>query len=611
MLRVAVVGSGPSGVYTAQALVTQDRVPDVRVHVLDRLPCPYGLVRYGVAPDHEKIKSLQNSLRTVLEHERITFLGNVEVGGGGIPPERLGELYDAVVYCVGAATDRALAVPGEDLPGSCSATEFVSWYSAHPDAAADGFALRARSVVVIGVGNVAVDVARILARSAQELRPTDVPHGALGALAGSSVHEIHMAGRRGPSQARFTTKELRELSGLPQARVVVDEAELARDPAYADPSARVPAPSSPPNAPPPTAAARRNVEVLRGWAAAGDAGAGTGGHPVRTIHLRFFLRPVELLERHGRVAGVRFARTVPDGSGGVRDAGTYEDIPAQLVLRAIGYRGIPLPGLPFDPVRGTVPHLAGGAAGRGAVARGVRRRVDQAGADRGHRLEPVVREGDGGFAARRRPTARRARLGARSGGGATGVGAASGGVGRLAVHRAGGDGAGQVAGPGAGEDPGLGGAAECRAEWRPGRWVRLSVLAYALDLAVRRVEDTAEEPGEQRLQIVAPQAVHLGRASVDLLDDPALAQHPEVVRGRRLGHREIETGAGEFGLGCGQLADDAQPHRVGERVEHPFDTDLVPRGVVEHTAAGLGGAGGRGAGGGHDGSTSWDCSSLP
>lgn len=359
MLRVAVVGSGPSGVYTAQALVTQDRVPDVRVHVLDRLPCPYGLVRYGVAPDHEKIKSLQNSLRTVLEHERITFLGNVEVGGGGIPPERLGELYDAVVYCVGAATDRALAVPGEDLPGSCSATEFVSWYSAHPDAAADGFALRARSVVVIGVGNVAVDVARILARSAQELRPTDVPHGALGALAGSSVHEIHMAGRRGPSQARFTTKELRELSGLPQARVVVDEAELARDPAYADPSARVPAPSSPPNAPPPTAAARRNVEVLRGWAAAGDAGAGTGGHPVRTIHLRFFLRPVELLERHGRVAGVRFARTVPDGSGGVRDAGTYEDIPAQLVLRAIGYRGIPLPGLPFDPVRGTVPHLAG------------------------------------------------------------------------------------------------------------------------------------------------------------------------------------------------------------------------------------------------------------
>ncbi|MFH8475720.1 FAD-dependent oxidoreductase [Streptomyces sp. NPDC018000] len=360
MLRVAVVGSGPSGVYAAQALVEQDRVPDVRVHVLDRLPCPYGLVRYGVAPDHEKIKSLQSSLRTVLEHERVTFLGNVEVGGDGVPPGRLGELYQAVVYCVGAATDRGLAVPGEDLPGSCSATEFVSWYSAHPDAAANSFALQARSAVVIGVGNVAVDVARILARSAEELRPTDVPHGALGALAGSRLREVHMAGRRGPSQARFTTKELRELGSLPRARVVVDEAELALDPAYVDPSPRLtPSLPSPPNAPTLTAAARRNVEVLRGWAAAGATGAGAAGDPVRMIHLRFFLRPVELLERGGRVAGVRFARTVPDGSGGVRDAGTYEDIDAQLVLRAVGYRGLPLPGLPFDRARGTVPHLAG------------------------------------------------------------------------------------------------------------------------------------------------------------------------------------------------------------------------------------------------------------
>ncbi|MFD4762872.1 FAD-dependent oxidoreductase [Streptomyces sp. NPDC058439] len=362
MLRVAVVGSGPSGVYTAQALVGQDRVPGVRVHVLDRLPCPYGLVRYGVAPDHEKIKSLQNGLRAVLEHERITFLGNVEVGGDGIPPERLGELYQAVVYCVGAAADRGLAIPGEDLPGSYSATEFVSWYSAHPDAAADSFALRARSAVVIGAGNVAVDVTRILARSARELHPTDVPHAALGALAGSRVREVHMAGRRGPSQARFTTKELRELGALPRARVVVDEAELALDPAYVDPSPPS-ARSAPPNAPPLTAAARRNVEVLRGWAAAGAAGVGAEegaeGSPVRTIRLRFFLRPVELLERDGRVAGVRFARTVPDGSGGVRDSGAYEDIGAQLVLRAVGYRGLPLPGLPFDAVRGTVPQLAG------------------------------------------------------------------------------------------------------------------------------------------------------------------------------------------------------------------------------------------------------------
>lgn len=164
MLQVAVVGSGPSGVYTAQGLVQQGQVPEVRVDVLDRLPCPYGLVRYGVAPDHEKIKSLQNNLRTVLEHERVRFLGGVLVGPDGLPAARLRELYHAVVYCVGAATDRHLGIPGEELPGSWSATEFVSWYSAHPDSLSDGFVVGARAAVVIGVGNVAVDVTRMLAR---------------------------------------------------------------------------------------------------------------------------------------------------------------------------------------------------------------------------------------------------------------------------------------------------------------------------------------------------------------------------------------------------------------------------------------------------------------
>ncbi|CAL9348919.1 NADPH-ferredoxin reductase FprA [Streptomyces sp. enrichment culture] len=207
MLRVAVVGSGPSGVYTAQSLVEQTLVPDVRVDVLDRLPCPYGLVRYGVAPDHEKIKSLQSNLRAVLEHERIGFVGNVPVGADGVAPGRLLELYHAVVYCVGAARDRRLGVPGEDLAGSFSATDFVAWYSAHPDASTFGFPLEARSAVVVGVGNVAVDVTRVLARAPEELRRTDVPQSALGALAASGVREVHMVGRRGPSQARFTTKD--------------------------------------------------------------------------------------------------------------------------------------------------------------------------------------------------------------------------------------------------------------------------------------------------------------------------------------------------------------------------------------------------------------------
>ncbi|MGW0788038.1 FAD-dependent oxidoreductase [Streptomyces sp. NPDC002911] len=357
MLRVAVVGSGPSGVYTAQALLRQSQVPDVRVHVLDRLPTPYGLVRYGVAPDHEKIKSLQSSLRTVLEDDRITFVGHVEVGGaGGLSPARLKELYHAVVYCVGAAADRPLAVPGEGLPGSFSATEFVSWYSAHPDAAVGGFPLLARSAVVVGVGNVAVDVARILARGAAELRGTDVPRAALDALGASRVREVHIVGRRGPSQARFTTKELRELGALPRARIVVDGSELARDPAYAGVAgAALPA------------VVRRNLDVLRGWA---TDPPGAALDRERRIRLRFFLRPVELLERNGRVAGVRLARTAPDGAGGVRDTGAYEDIDAQLVLRAVGYRGTPLPGLPFDPVSGTVPHLAGRVTRDGTASPG-------------------------------------------------------------------------------------------------------------------------------------------------------------------------------------------------------------------------------------------------
>ena len=369
MLQVAVVGSGPSGVYTAQGLVQQIQVPDVRVDVLDRLPCPYGLVRYGVAPDHEKIKSLQNNLRMVLEHERVRFLGGVRVGPDGLPAARLRELYDAVVYCVGAATDRHLGVPGEELPGSWSATEFVSWYSAHPDSASDGFVRDARAAVVIGVGNVAVDVTRMLARGLAELTLTDMPQAALAALADSRVREIQMVGRRGPSQARFTTKELRELGGLPDTQVVVDPGELALDPAYADPSAL-------------SAAQRRNVEVLRGWAERPPR-AGS-----RRIRLRFFLRPVELLPSGGtshswgsprsseagsggeRVGAVRFERTLPDGRGGVTGTGEYEDIEAQLVLRSVGYRGVPLEGLPFDAGRGTVPHLAGRVLRDGAVSPG-------------------------------------------------------------------------------------------------------------------------------------------------------------------------------------------------------------------------------------------------
>lgn len=353
MLRVAVIGSGPSGVYTAQSLIEQQTVPDIEVYVLDRLPCPYGLVRYGVAPDHEKIKSLQNNLRTVLEHPGVRFLGNVEVGAPGLGVAELREIFDAVVFCVGAATDRRLGIPGEELPGSHPATDFVAWYSAHPDAAAGRFTLAARSAVVIGVGNVAVDVARMLSRGAAELAATDMPQGPLGALADSRVEDVWMVGRRGPSQAKFTTKELRELGSLPDTEVRVRPGELALDPAYREPGGL-------------PAVARRNVEVLRGWAEraaareAVPAGPDTGARGRRRrIHLRFFLRPVEVLGDAGGVRGVRFERTAPDGRGGVTGTGEYEEIEGQLVLRSVGYRGTPQPGLPFDEVTGTVPHQAG------------------------------------------------------------------------------------------------------------------------------------------------------------------------------------------------------------------------------------------------------------
>lgn len=349
--RVAVVGSGPSGVYAVQALLDQDRSGELTVDVLDRLPCPYGLVRYGVAPDHEKIKSLQQNLRRVLQDPRVRFVGNVPVGEGGVSTEELRGLYQAVVYCVGAATDRRLGIPGEDLAGSCSATEFVAWYSGHPDAG-DGFPLAARSAVVIGVGNVAVDVARILVRGAAELHGTDMPQTPLDALVSGGARQVHMVGRRGPAQAKFTTKELRELGTLPGVDTVVREAELARDPGYTDPSGL-------------PAATRRNLAALGGWSRVAAGGA------TRRIELRFFLRPVELLGTDdGAVRAVRFERTAPDGRGGVRGTGEFEEIEAQWVLRSVGYRGVPLPGLPFDAATGTVPHERGRVLREGAPSPG-------------------------------------------------------------------------------------------------------------------------------------------------------------------------------------------------------------------------------------------------
>jgi len=335
VLRVAIIGSGPAGVYAADALTQHD---DVAVDVMDRLPAPYGLVRYGVAPDHLKIKSIILALQKVLERPGVRFLGNIDVGAD-LTLDDLHRHYDAVVFAHGAAVDRHMGVPGEELPGSFSAREFVAWYSGHPDAALDRFTLAARSVAVIGVGNVAVDVARVLAKTADELRGTDLPDHVLDVLGRSHVEEIHMIGRRGPAQAKFTTKELRELGELTNADVLVDPEELLVDEASEAAIAAQPM-------------VRRNVAALQEWSRREPA-----GRP-RRLHLRFLLLPVEVLGTD-HVEGLVVERGRLDGTGNAVLSGERLTIAAEMLLRSVGYRGVPVAGLPFDEASGVVPNAGG------------------------------------------------------------------------------------------------------------------------------------------------------------------------------------------------------------------------------------------------------------
>jgi ferredoxin--NADP+ reductase len=356
MLNVAVVGSGPAGLYTAEALVKQAGalpVPvPVRVDVIDRLPTPYGLVRYGVAPDHKSIKSIAQYLRKVLERPDVRFVGGVHLGED-VTRDDLVAAYDAVVYATGAMRDRRLGIPGEDLPGSYAATDFVNWYCGHPDMDSGAFTLDAVSVAVIGVGNVAVDVARILARDPAELHTTDVPQPVLDALHASKVREVHMIGRRGPAYAKFTTKELRELGELPGVEVVVhaDEADLnafdssGEGAALAEADRRV----------------RGNMVAISKWAQGTPVGPSASGHARRLI-VRFWLKPVEILGTE-RVSGITLERTAIDASGALRGTGQYETLAAQMVLRSVGYQSVPLPGVPFDERASVVPNALGRVLG--------------------------------------------------------------------------------------------------------------------------------------------------------------------------------------------------------------------------------------------------------
>jgi len=348
-IRIAVVGSGPAGFYAAGHLLKDGaggHSIDLEVDMLERLPTPWGLVRSGVAPDHPKIKSVTRVYEKTAAHPRFRYFGNVTFGEH-VSREDLLAHYHAIVYATGSPADRPLGIPGEDLPGSHAATEFVGWYNGHPDHTHLEFdLLSAERAVVVGNGNVALDVARMLVLAPDELAPTDTADHALAVLARGRVSEVVVLGRRGPAQAAFTNPELLELGELAGADVIVDQAELDRALAVADPHAEQDITS------------RRNVEILRDYAARAPK-----GHHKRIV-LRFLLSPAAFLpDEHGRLGAVELIRNelVPAPGGGLRAQATdeRETIAAGLAFRAIGYRGIPLPGVPFDERSATIPNRAG------------------------------------------------------------------------------------------------------------------------------------------------------------------------------------------------------------------------------------------------------------
>ncbi len=339
-MRVAVVGSGPAGFYAAGALLAAD--PPAEVDMIERLPTPWGLVRLGVAPDHENIKAVSRAFEKIAARPGFRFFGNVEVGKD-VTHEELARLYDAVVYTVGAQTDRRLGIPGEDLPGSWPATAFVAWYNGHPEFQGLPFDLRTERAVVVGNGNVAIDVARMLALTEGEFATTDTVESAERAILDSGIREIVMLGRRGPVQAAFTPPELQELGELAGADVLVDPAELELDPpseaALEEDRER----------------ARRNYELLKEFAARAPSGK------PKTLSLRFCVSPVAILgeERVEAVEVVRNRLVVEGGQIRAVPTDERETIPCGLVFRSVGYKGVALPGLPFDESSGVIPNDSG------------------------------------------------------------------------------------------------------------------------------------------------------------------------------------------------------------------------------------------------------------
>ncbi len=339
-LRVAVVGSGPAAFYAVEHLFKQSGLT-ISVDMYDRLPTPYGLVRGGVAPDHQKIKTVTKVFERLASDPRFRFFGNVEFGKD-ITLDELKRHYHAIVFATGAQTDRRMGIPGEDLNGSHPATEFVAWYNGHPDFRDCVFDLSQERVAVVGIGNVAVDVARILSLSADELARTDIADYALQALSASRVREVYLLGRRGPAQAAFTNPEIKELGELEQTDVFVRPDEVRLDPIS---QAEMDASSDP--------ALKKKVDILASFAQRQPTGK------PRKLYLRFLVSPVELIgDQAGRVAKMRLVKNVlyktESGTISPKPTEEYEELPVGLVFRSVGYRGVALPGVPFDDRWGVI-----------------------------------------------------------------------------------------------------------------------------------------------------------------------------------------------------------------------------------------------------------------
>ncbi|CAN5239444.1 FAD-dependent oxidoreductase [soil metagenome] len=336
-LRLAIVGAGPAGIYAADILLKEQRSFEVSIDLFEQLPAPYGLVRYGVAPDHPRIKGIVTALREVVDSGRIRFFGNVRFGVD-LTLDDLKTHYNAVILSTGAVRDAQLDIPGIDLPGSHGAADFVSWFDGHPDVPRE-WPLDAREVAVLGNGNVALDVARMLTKHAEDLLLTEIPANVSAGLAASAVTDVHVFGRRGPMQVKFTPLELRELGELRDVDMILADEDFDYDEAS-------------------RTAIATNKQVLVIDKVLSQWRQREVGSASRRLHFHFYAAPIEVLGSQA-VTGVRWERTEPDGEGGVRGTGELRELPIQALYRAVGYFGSPLDGIPFDHRRGVIPNREG------------------------------------------------------------------------------------------------------------------------------------------------------------------------------------------------------------------------------------------------------------